>query len=498
MSYLEKSELNSVLTFLILTIFSLLIIYEIYKINRDHIKKNWVKNRCHPGVIPFAGFINEDPNKTAFQASAENFAHCTNNILTKVVRGAVKPLYHSLGSVKIGLGGIGDALQNARIMFSKLRTSMGGISVNILKSFTNMIIPIQKIMIQVKSIMDKFTAILTVGMNVVEVSFKTLKGTLGALLDGLISMLIGLAVAIIAFWIFPWTYPLAISGTIFFGSVAAFVGIIAYNLDKILDLQAGKQMPDHPSCFDKHTIIETTQGKIRIDNINLGDTLADGGRVTAILKCNATCDTMYRYKGVIVSGTHSVFDGSWKYIKDHPDSILLEHYDEPYVYCINTTTKQIVINGIQFSDWDDIEEWSDLQVSARKHIPFPLLKEDVHKYLDGGFIGETPVMMNKGTVVPIKDIRIGDALAGANTVLAVVQIDPDHVQKYKIGNHEIVGGPNLQYDHLGKKYTLDMVGERMERSKLYHLITSDELMNIHGIDFYDYNHSIEPFLNFYL
>ena len=493
MSYLEKSELNTVLTFLILTIFFLLIIYEIFKINRDQIKKNWIQNRCHPGVIPFAGFINEDPTKSAFQAGAENFAHCSRNMLSAVVGGAVKPIYNSLGSVGKGLGGIGDALNNARTLCNNIKGSMGKITGGILTSFTHMIIPIQKIMIQIKSVMDKFTGVLTGGMNVVEVACKTLKGTLGALLDGLISMLIGLAIVIIIFWIFPWTYPAAIVGTLFFGTVASFVGIIAYNLAKILDLPAGKGMPDNPSCFDKNTIIETKKGSVRIANIKLGDTLADGGRVTAILKCDATCDTMYRYKGVIVSGTHSVFDGAWKYIKDHPDSILLENYDEPYVYCLNTTTKQLIINETLFSDWDDIEEWSNLQVSARKYIPFPLLKEDGHKYLDGGFDGETPVMMNKGPAVPIKDLHIGDSLAGGGTVLAIVQIDPDHVQKYKIGKHEIVGGPNLQYEHLGKKYTLDMNGERTERKKLYHLITSNDLMKIHGIDFYEYNHSMETF-----
>ena len=67
MSYLEKSELNSVLTFLIVTIFLLLISYEVFKINKDKIKKNWTRDRCHPGAIPFAGFIIDDPNKSAFE-----------------------------------------------------------------------------------------------------------------------------------------------------------------------------------------------------------------------------------------------------------------------------------------------------------------------------------------------------------------------------------------------------------------------------------------------
>tara|TARA_Y100000817_G_scaffold104499_2_gene81883 strand:+ start:4413 stop:5909 length:1497 start_codon:yes stop_codon:yes gene_type:complete len=498
MSYLEKSELNSVLTFLILTIFFLLIMYEIFKINRDKIKKDWAKNRCHPGVVPFAGFINEDPTKSPFVSTAENMTHCANTILSTVVKGALKPLYYSSGALMKGLGSIGGALNNSKVMFSKLRASMGSISLNIVNSFTNMIIPIQKMMILIKSVLAKFTGVLTTSMNLVEIAFKTLKGTLGALLDGLVSVLIALAVLIYVLWIWFPTWPGAIVGTIFFGTIASFLGIIAYNVDKILDLQAGHGAPVQPSCFDKNTILETKNGEKRIDQIKLGDILGDGGRVTAVLTCNAACDTMYRYKDIIVSGTHSVFDGSWQYIKDHPDSILLEHYDEPYVYCLNTTTKQIIINGIQFSDWDDIEEWSDLQVSARKHIPFPLLKEDVHTYLDGGFEAETPVSMKGGAVSPIKDIQIGDTVEGGGIVLAIVQIASDNVKKYIFGKHEIVGGPNLQYEHLGKKYTLDMNGERTERKNLHHIITSNDLVPIHGIKFYDYNHSIETFLNFYL
>ena len=110
MSYLEKSELNTVLTFLILTIFFLLITFEIFKINRDHIRKNWIKDRCHPGVIPFAGFINKDPNKPALVATAENITHCANNILATVIGGFVKPLYHASGSLLSGILDFDDFL----------------------------------------------------------------------------------------------------------------------------------------------------------------------------------------------------------------------------------------------------------------------------------------------------------------------------------------------------------------------------------------------------
>ena len=106
--------------------------------------------------------------------------------------------------------------------------------------------------------------------------------------------------------------------------------------------------------------------------------------------------------------------------------------------------------------------------------------------------------MKGGVVSPIKDIQIGDIVEGGGIVLAIVQTASDNVQKYIFGKHEIVGGPNIQYEHLGKKYTLDINVDITERNNLHHIITSNDLVPIHGINFYDYNHSIETFLNFYL
>ena len=51
----------------------------------EPLNKDWKNVKCHPGIIPFAGMINKDPNDTVFQSTTKNFSVCTNLILKSIV-----------------------------------------------------------------------------------------------------------------------------------------------------------------------------------------------------------------------------------------------------------------------------------------------------------------------------------------------------------------------------------------------------------------------------
>ena len=64
---------------------------------------------------------------------------------------------------------------------------------------------------------------------------------------------------------------------------------------------------------------------------------------------------MYNYKGIVVSGTHYVYeDNNVVKVKDSINSVYYREYNEKEIYCINTESKQIHIGNITFADYDDL------------------------------------------------------------------------------------------------------------------------------------------------
>ena len=196
-------------------------------------------------------------------------------------------------------------------------------------------------------------------------------------------------------------------------------------------------------------------------------------------------------------------------VEEHPDSILVDDYDKHYIYCLNTTTKRIVINDVTFTDWDDLDDMDMLEIKTKciEQGIGQISKESIHRHIDGGFHGSTEVQLEDGRSIPIKDIDINDILICGERVTGLVEIDGLNVSKqYKFkfkddsdNNVEIFGGPNLVIfddESLGVVQTIDIVGKKIEKEeKLYHIITDKRTLQISGIKFLDYNCCVELYLD---
>jgi hypothetical protein len=52
---------------------------------------------------------------------------------------------------------------------------------------------------------------------------------------------------------------------------------------------------------------------------------------------------MYKIDKLKVSGSHKIqYEDIWVKVKNHPNAILIEDYSEPFIYCLNTTSKRII------------------------------------------------------------------------------------------------------------------------------------------------------------
>ena len=483
------------------------------------IKDDWAAKRCSPKVIPFAGLINKPDNMSIVDFTGQNFTYCMQNILTSITGDAVQPLTYITAGLSEIFKELFEALQFIRNMMANIRASMASIAKEILGRVLNIMTPLQTIIIAVMDSMQKINGVLTAGLYTSLGTYYALKSLLGAIVQFIIIILIILVGLILGMWILPFTWPLAMTMTAVFVSVAIPMAIIIGFMTDVLHVRTDLSIPGvpKPSCFDKNTNIQMNDGSFKfISEIEVGERLENNILVTAKMKLDAKGSIMYNLNGTIVSGTHTIKHGDiWMPVSKYPHKILIEKYEEPYLYCLNTETKRLHINDFIFVDWDELTEddikqlsvsVSELGAQAKGSTFNSTL--DIHTYLDGGFVENTIITLLDGSKREIKDIQIGDVLDGGTRVYGLVEIEGKYLHElceYNLGSNRILkGGPNVNVcdKQISFITTLDLDEKSCKKQlpkqpKLYHLLTDYESFYIDNIKFYHYNSTIELFLDRY-
>ena len=500
--YLDKYGGSVVVTGIVLIIFFLIFSY-FYVMNRlKPIKADWTNQRCNPAVMPFAGIINAPPSTSKIEFTADNFYQCTQSILATIIGYFMEPINVTVGMMTKFWSEIMKSMNMVRHVFAYIRNRISAIVSNIFGRIYNVMIPVQIILIKLKDILEKNVGVLTSGLYTVMTLYLSMKSFLGAFLEILIISLITLAAATILMWILPFTWPAAGVMTVLFISVAIPLAIIAISLGNILHLTTSKNIPGSPGCFDKDTKLVLKRGKVKIIDIKVGDEMFDGSKVTAFFKLSTHDKKMYKIDKLKVSGSHKIqYGGIWIKVKNHPTAVLIEDYCEPYIYCLNTTSKRIKIDNHNLLDWDDIDDldFVELKNITGHFIPFNAATYQIHASLEGGFDSSTMIELEDGRIINISDIKVNDQLRFGERVLGIVTIDTKNLQrvnKYRIKDKIFIGGPNLWInDNLGKFSTLALDSESIEKPEyLYQILTNTGNFTVDGIQFMDYNSAIEQIM----
>jgi hypothetical protein len=480
---------GSVILFILVTIILFLLIsYSYIMINAQPIIDDWANQRCKPGVIPFAGLLTHPEGMSASEYTKQNFNYCTQNILSSISGVAVEPLTFTTNMLQNTANQITTDLQSVRAMFDKVRNMFASVAQEIMGRLMNIMIPLQEIIIGFKDLIGKIQGTMTAGLFTMLGSYFALKSLLGAIAQFIVTILITLAIMIAAFWIVPFTWGAAISSTAIFVAIAIPMAVILAFMVDVLKVQTNLKIPK-VKCFDKNTLIKMNNGeKKKIIDIEVGDILANNNKVTATFKVATEGSNMLKLcsgdnNNIIVSDSHLIkHDGKWIRMFEHPEAFKVKDYNEPYLYCLNTNNKNIIINGYEFSDWDEIEDISQIQnVYNDKNLNIRELA-DIHKILESGFDGSTIIEMNDKSCKKIKD-----------------GIDIEQY-KYNLGdNCEFEGGPNFIVNAINNKcfstLSLDVPKKWLFKSRyLYHLLTDNNLVKINNATLYDYNASIDFFI----
>jgi hypothetical protein len=322
-------------------------------------------------------------------------------------------------------------------------------------------------------------------------SYYTLRSLMGAIATIIVRILIGMVYMIMILWLNPLGWAIATPLTLFFIFVSVYMAIILIFLKIVLFVEPAMNLPKlNNSCFDKDTLLIMNDGQSKkICDICVGDILTNNVEITATFKLDATRIIMYDLKGVIVSGTHYVkLNERWIPVFEHPEAKKIAFYEQPFIYCLNTNTKTIVINGQTFCDWDEIYEDELKELIDGGRI---INREDIHKNMDSGFVANTRIRLNNGTVKNINNIQPKDVLENGEIVYGVVTIngvDISNQYSYTFGNATIELGAN------GKTHNNPQL---CKQDKLYHLLTDKKTFTCEGIRFYHYNAAVELYLQDY-
>jgi len=503
LNYFDQYGTSFILFIIITVILCLLICYCHIIINTQPIIDDWANQRCKPNIIPFAGFITHPDGISATDYTYQNFNYCTQNILKGINGVALEPLTYVSNFLQNITEKIINDIQSIKIMFDKVRNMFQTISQEIMGRIINITIPLQQIIINFKDLISKIQGTMTAGLFTLLGSYFTLKSLMGTIAQFIIIILIILSSMIAAFWAIPFTWGFAITNTVIFVAIAIPMAIILAFISEVLHIKT-QSMPK-VKCFDENTLIQMSDGsEKKIIDIKVGDILINNNEVTACIKVETKGSAIYNLNNIIVSDNHIVkYKDKWIPVSKHPNAIEYSFYDKPYLYCLNTFDKIILINDYIFTDWDEIYD-NDIDEIKNNNININTTK-DIHTFIDGGFEGNTKIKLINNTYKLIKDINIGDILSNGETIYGTVIINGNNVTeqfKYNLGNKLVItGGPNLSIcDKNAKFYTTLNIDNsnkkslKIKHNVLYHLLTDTKTFYIEHIRFYDYNAIIDLFL----
>ena len=289
------------LTVIIVITFIALYLFNILAIGIQRIKDNWPLYRCQPMIMPFASFFGHNTSK--------NFAYCIQNIQTNFMGELLKPMNLNIGILGKLTSGLTTNLNFARGFMSGFRFDLGDIFSNIFATLFNVMVEVQRLIINLKDIIGKFTGVLITALYVLN----------GAILT---------------------------MGSAWSGPPGELVRAL---------------------CFHPETKLKTKDGEIfPMKDIPLNSILPNGSRVCAVMqisnldKNGEMVEKMYKVKrndgeDIVVSGSHLIYDASvdnFIHVKDLPGAEVTD-INCPVLYCLITSDHTIQIGDWIFHDWED-------------------------------------------------------------------------------------------------------------------------------------------------
>jgi len=312
-----------------------------------NVSTHWDEMRCSPYVVPIAGFYKprNDP-RSAVEFARANFSFCQKEYIQDALRVAATGAKDVVEEQKAIAALVQDMVSTLADVFADVWTFCQGAYA----TFTERLGVVSKLfhnmMLNLHGLIDRMQgAILSLIMALMSMVVAFVNSVQVTLMVAIIIIGILLVMQILLFFLL-----LPISGLIMTMSAIASVAVVtAVTIVAASEVSGG--------CFTGDTLISTAAGPRPIRSLRVGDTLLDGGKITAVHRFR-TPDALYTMGSSIVSGEHLVVlpNSTRVPVKNHPRAV-------PYttcskmneLWCLTTTTRTIPTpDGIVYADWEEI------------------------------------------------------------------------------------------------------------------------------------------------
>jgi len=294
----------------IIIIFCGLMVFSQVSGKLDDIKKNWHLYKCNPLMIPFAGYVGEDPGKT--------FSSCVVSASSGFVQTALTPLTQVFDSITTVASKQEESTNNARKASTGIRSKLSGLGSSMFGVIFSFSTEVSRLGIKIKDTMNKMAGVIATMVHVLSTSMDTMTSI--------------------------WKGPP--------GQTLRFVGGM---------------------CFKDDTLVQLSDGVLKkIKDISIGDVLKDGSMVMGTMNLlnkynNNHLDDLYVFKNkgdnhtdIYVTGSHlvKINDEEFVPVRCHPESSKCVENEDKLV-CLITNTHVIPVGCYVFGDWEDNGELPD-------------------------------------------------------------------------------------------------------------------------------------------
>jgi len=306
---------------------------------------------------------------------------------------------------------------------------------------------------------------------------------------------------ILGLWVVPFTWPLAAASTIVYVLIMVLMGTIVNSSSRILGI-VEKKIPPKPvnNCFHGDTILKTKNGDIKISDIEVGQELFDGSKVTSVFKCLYGRQELLLIDGIKVSSMHPIFHEKKGWIPTdlHPDATIINS-DTDVLYCISTTNKVIKINNSTFLDWDELDSGDIAKLT--KMFKSITSRKSINTNIDSGLHPDTPIKLMDNSITTISNIKINDRLCphgedmDCPLVTAVVKIDASNLKNIKryttMSDNNTFIGSNVHEAYYNLGEIIDDERIETDTKVFYHLTTNTGFFTVNNTEIIDYNGNME-------
>lgn len=226
------------------------------------------------------------------QDIASTFTKCTMKSFQDYAGFILDPIQTMFGTFLKMFSSIADSLQSMRQMFAGIRNGFLGIVTMIFGKLANTMAAMQYLMIRIRTVFMRVAGIMQGMMNIMTSGVETGRSV--------------------------------VNGPI--GKTVSFL------------------------CFAPETKVKLLDAsEVPMSLLHVGDVLSDGSVVTGKYYLSGRGETLYSYRGVLVTGSHRLEDGS--FVNDQPDAILTTQHRSTLV-CLDTDTGLIPIGDTIFRDFE--------------------------------------------------------------------------------------------------------------------------------------------------